>query len=474
MPKYKTIQEASKAAISLDIKSKTQYQKVYKRDKLLPSTPSRTYKEDWVSFDKFLGKKTKDFYPTMEEASKAAISLDINNQKEYQKNYKKDTRLPSTPAQFYKEDWVNFVEFLGRETKNFYPTIKEASKAAITLGFNRTADYLKNYKQDARLPASPNEVYKEYWAAFGAWCGFLGNETKDFYSTIHEASNVVVALGITSKKEYLIGYRQDARLPASPNKVYREYWEDFGSWRGFLGKEKKDYYLTIEEASKAAISLGINSSGEYLLAHKKDQRLPAHPKTVYKDSWLVFDTWYGFLGNDKKIFYSTIQEASKAAIALGINSCKEYEVSYRKDERLPAYPNSVYKSDWADFGFWYGFLEKEKKEYYPTIEEASKAVIALDIRSRAEYLTGYTKDERLPSNPNQFYKEDWVEFDTWYGFLGNEKKYFYSTVEEASRAAISLQIRSETEYQIAYKQDTLLPANPNTFYKVGWEEFGGL
>jgi len=302
-----------------------------------------------------------------------------------------------------------------------YKTIQEASKAAIALGLKSKLEYNAGYKQDSRLPAGPNEVFSDDWANFGLWYGFLGNEKKDFYPTIQEASKAAIFLGLNSYNNYNSGYKKDVRLPANPNVFYRDDWADFGQWYGFLGNEKKDLYPTIQEASKAAIALGLNSSHKYSAGYKQDVRLPACPDQAYCDDWTGFGGWYGFLDYERKDFYVTIKEASDAAIALGLNSIEEYNAGYKQDTRLPAGPNAHYSNDWADFGLWYGFLGNEKKDFYPTIEEASKAAIELGLNSRKSYQAGYKQDVQLTAAPELFYSSDWADFGRWYGFLGTEK-----------------------------------------------------
>uniref|UniRef100_UPI0015F3846D integrase repeat-containing protein n=1 Tax=Vibrio sp. B1FIG11 TaxID=2751177 RepID=UPI0015F3846D len=62
-----------------------------------------------------------------------------------------------------------------------------------------------------------------------------------------------------------------------------------------------------------------------------------------------------------KKFYATINQASKAAIGLGIQSKQEYQQRYKEDERLPSSPNKAYANDWVD---WFSFLDKEKRPWY--------------------------------------------------------------------------------------------------------------
>ncbi len=415
-------------------------------------------------------------YKTIQEASKAAIALGFNSRKEYRTGYKQDALLPGRPERVYSDDWADFgglYVFLGNKRKEFYPTIQEASKAAIALGFNSRKEYRSGFKQDARLPASPERVYSDDWAEFGTWYCFLGNERKDFYPTIQEASKAAIALGFNSTEKYRSGFKQDARLPASPERVYSDDWAEFGTWYCFLGNERKDFYPTIQEASRAAIALGFHYIEEYRAGYKQDARLPAHPERVYSDDWAKFGTWYVFLKNVKKDFYPTVQEASKVVIFLGFNSRKEYRAGFQQDTRLPANPNHMYSDDWAGFGFWYGFLGNERKDFYPTVQEASKAAITLGLKSITKYLAGYKQDARLPSSPSHMYREDWADFGGIYGFLGNEKKDFYPTIQQASKAAISLGINSRREYKTGYKQDVRLPSCPKDLYNDDWDGFGG-
>ncbi len=90
-------------------------------------------------------------------------------------------------------------------------------------------------------------------------------------------------------------------------------------------------YKTIQEAIKAAISLGLNTIRKYKAGYKQDKRLPANPEQHYKDDWDGFGEWDGFLGIERKAFYPTINEASKVSVAIGINSYKEYKDSYERD-----------------------------------------------------------------------------------------------------------------------------------------------
>ncbi|WP_065204330.1 gamma-mobile-trio integrase GmtZ, partial [Shewanella woodyi] len=289
-------------------------------------------------------------------------------------------------------------------------------------------EYQQRYKEDPRLPSNPNVIFRDDWQTFGTWCGYLADDVPDYSPTLKETARAANQLGIKSQSEYQQRYKEDPRLPSTPRVNYRDDWQTFGTWYGFLGNDVPDYYPTIKEASKAAIQLGIKSQPEYQQRYKEDPRLPSNPNVIFRDDWQTFGTWYGFLGNDVPDYYPTIKEASKAAIQLGIKSQSEYQQRYKEDPRLPSTPRVNYRDDWQTFGTWYGFLGNDVPDNYPTIKEASKAAIQLGIKSQPEYQQRYKEDPRLPSKPSGFYRDDWQTFGTWYGFLRQSKAYTYADI----------------------------------------------
>ncbi|WP_425666229.1 gamma-mobile-trio integrase GmtZ [Vibrio tubiashii] len=453
---YKTINHASKATIGLGIQSQSEYNQRYKEDERLPSSPSQFYASDWVDWFSFLDKEKRPWYPTYAEASDAAIGLGIQSQSEYNQRYKEDERLPSSPSQFYAADWVDWFSFLDKEKRPWHPTYAEASDAAIGLGIQSQSEYNQRYKEDERLPSTPNQFYAADWVD---WFSFLDKEKRSLYQTYAEASDAAIGLGIQSQSEYNQRYKEDERLPSSPNQFYAADWVD---WFSFLDKEKRPWHPTYAEASDAAIGLGIQSQSEYNQRYKEDERLPSSPSQFYAADWV---DWFSFLDKEKRSLYPTYAEASDAAIGLGIQSQSEYQQRYKEDERLPSTPNQFYAADWVD---WFSFLDKEKRSLYQTYAEASDAAIGLGIQSQSEYNQRYKEDERLPSHPSQFYAADWVD---WFSFLDKEKQPWHPTYAEASDAAIGLGIQSQSEYNQRYKEDERLPSTPNQFYAADWVDW---
>ncbi|PTU79707.1 integrase, partial [Pseudomonas indoloxydans] len=114
----------------------------------------------------------KNFY-TYAEAQVAAQALGIKKHSDYKKRYREDLRLPSNPSQFYVDaGWIDWYDFLGNERPDFYTTYAEAQAAARALGVKRQPEYTKRYREDPRLPSSPDEFYAD--AGWIDWYDFLG------------------------------------------------------------------------------------------------------------------------------------------------------------------------------------------------------------------------------------------------------------------------------------------------------------
>ncbi len=234
-----------------------------------------------------------------------------------------------------------------------------------------------------------------------------------------------------------------------------------------LERNKQARYATWQEASKAAIALGIKTKGQYEKEYKKDPKLLAKPQDSYSD----FPGFPEFLGNGKKRLtmrkaknlYPTWQEAGKAARALGITGWEGeggYESLYKKDPRLPSSPRKFYE----DFPGIIKFLTID--EIYSTLQEAADATYKLGIQGRNDYKKNYLKDPKLPRFPARYYSD----FISWDAFI---KGRYYLLWQDAASAAKKLGITTQDEY---YKKSTLdpkLPPSPGPYYKgfPGWKKF---
>ncbi len=225
------------------------------------------------------------YYSTWQEASVVAMGLGIKGVMDYKMNYRKDPRLPGNPHEYY-EDFPGFPIFLESKNPKYakkYSTWQEASEKAVNLEFVDKRSYRKDCKLDSRLPKNPDRYYKD----FPGWLLFLQTDT---YKTCNEAAIAARKLGIRSCIQYSREklYKQDPKLPAAPDQIYT----DFPGWEKFLGTDERDFYKTWQEASIAAIQLGIKNGREYSKTYGQDPFLPFHPSIQYKD----FPGWSKFLG----------------------------------------------------------------------------------------------------------------------------------------------------------------------------------
>lgn len=244
----------------------------------------------------------------------------------------------------FKEETISLTRLLEKVIRQEpYKTWEEAARSARKLGVRSSAQYLRRYKKDPRLPSEPNVLY----AGFPGWEKFLETE-RNYYLTWQEASRVAIALGIRSKLNYHKQYRRDVRLPSHPTRQYG----DFPGWIVFL--KLKDYYPTWQEASGAAQKAGMGSIKAYFkggYGHSIDPKLPPRPDQYYPD----YPGGVTFLGGQEKIFYSTWEKASKAAQKLGFKGKNEYIARYKVDDKLPSNPDTFY----SDFPGWIEFLGKD-------------------------------------------------------------------------------------------------------------------
>lgn len=308
----------------------------------------------------------------------------------------------------------------------------------------------------------------------------MGRKNFEFYPAWEDASSAVQQLGITNRKIYNARYKEDPRLPADPQIIYANNWKPNGGLKGFLGTNNlpSKFYLTWQEASIAAITLGISTGVEYAKRYREDSRLPANPRQKYAKIWNENSGWYGFLGKKYPSDpYLTWREASAAAQALNITSSTAYQKHYRVDPRLPSLPNKVYASVWVKNDRWYGFLNKSRKlsNFYSSWEEASAATQSLGISGKEDYAKRYKEDPLLPAVPEKVYAKAWYVNGRWYGFVGKAKPlHCYSKWEEASAAARKLGIVNQQTYKDLHKNDPRLPSNPSTAYADVWLKNEGL
>ncbi len=306
----------------------------------------------------------------------------------------------------FKEKIVPILNLLERVHPSFYPTWKEAAEAACELGVGSKDEYAKLYLKDPRLPSSPRYTYR---TDFPGWEIFLGKRTAERYETWQEASKAAIALGIKTPAEYKERYTEDTKLPADPPS-----YKEWPRWPVFLGGELRDLYPDWEQVAKVCKHHKVQSVAEYWDLCDKDKRLPRRPHDVYED----FPGFAKMLGTKRIVEdpYPTWQEASRAAKELGIKSSFDYTKKYKKNTQLYAAPADRY----PDFPGWATFLGIPEREVvqdpYPTWQEAGRAAKTLGIQSGTEYHQRRREDPRLPGVVHRY-----KGFPGWNKFLGKSR-----------------------------------------------------
>lgn len=282
---------------------------------------------------------------------------------------------------------------------------------------------------------------------------------KSKYPTIAQAKASVRKLGINNSSAYRLRWQEDPKLPANP---YLNYADDWVSWYDFCGSAKPvEKYLTLSEARVAVTHLGISTIAHYNTDHQKDPRLPADLRF-----YLEYTNWLDFIGNNRcKNFYQSVGDASKAALARGIDSYAKYVrlKRYKEDPKLPANPGTVYP-DWEGWKHFFG--TNNSIPVYETYDLASAAAVSLGIRYGSEYLARREEDSQLPIHPQTRYKDQWKG---WVKFLHSGKtKEVYETFEEARSVARRMECTSRKDYFLKYKDDWRLRRDPTSVYADQW------
>ena len=218
------------------IKSSQEYKNYYKGSGL-PSSPERTYKENWIDWESFLGKGKKIQRFSYEEAQRLVQEHRIKSMSQY-KSFSKEFGLPSAPYEKYRDKWVDWDTFWGKQKKTNY-TYEEAQKLVQAQGIKSAEEYRACYNT-LGLPSNPNRKYKD--SGWVDWDTFLGKQEIQ-YPSYEEAQKIVKERGINGVPEYKAHY-MELGLPSHP---FRQYKEDgCNSWNEFFGKPKRVFHKKRE------------------------------------------------------------------------------------------------------------------------------------------------------------------------------------------------------------------------------------
>lgn len=192
----------------------------------------------------------KENWASYEEASKWGQQNKIKGAREwYRLGEKRPFNMPASPETTYKEQWVNWPEFLknGQRSLGSLVSYEEASLWAKNNGIKTGVQWVAFKDKPNNIPSYPRDVYIEQWVG---WADFLGVEpyrgTKPMKKitrkrVIDRKFNFVSYLecqkwakdnNVTTSKQWKkIAHIRPKNIPSDPPKTYKSEWV---SWSEFF------------------------------------------------------------------------------------------------------------------------------------------------------------------------------------------------------------------------------------------------
>jgi len=320
----------------------------------------------------------KKKFRSFTDARKFVYSLKLKNEKDW-KNYcksgNKPDDIPSTPSRTFKKDWVSLGDWLGTgyvaNQNRIYQGFVDARKHSHQLKLNYFKDW-KNYCKSGNkphdIPANPNIVYKKEWISWGDWLGTgnIGNQNKKFVS-FTDARKFVRKLKISSQTEWVNKYCKSGNkpdnIPANAHHIYKKEWVSWGDFLGTKNIAPSDrQFRSFKDARKFVQKLKLKNREdwkEFVKSNEFPLDIPKDPTKSYKKEWV---SWGDFLGtgsvqNQQKKFWS-FEKAKKYVHQLGLKNTQDwrrYCKSTKKPEQIPAIAEIYYKNKgWKSMGDWLG------------------------------------------------------------------------------------------------------------------------
>jgi len=214
-------------------------------------------------------------------------------------------------------------------------------------------------------------------------------------------------------------------LPIAPHRVFGDF-----SWGDYLNNVwlNKNRFFSYNDAKKwLKENMNLKSSIEYRKA-KLPYFIPSKPYLIYENEWISWDVFLDFkpFTRKKDNVYYTYEEAKKW---IKDNFDKLSSIDYRKmtkNDELPLFmpkkPERYYEKDGFN-GYDFFISKKKERTYYYPYDECKKIVINIikenNIKTSRDWKkwakTKSSEYSKIPSNPNQFFKDEWLGWDDWLG-----------------------------------------------------------
>ena len=439
-PPMEVVMAAAKKA---GIKGLLEYKK-WARKRGFPTDPKGTYKDKWVDWAHFLG---KEGFPPMEVVMAAAKKAGIRSSGEYWK-WAKRRGFPSNPHKIYESTWVNWAHFLGKEG---FPPMEVVMAAVKKAGIRGLAEY-KKWAKKRGFPSHPERNYKDTWAGVDHFLSKIGGvQRKKVFPPIEEVMAEIQRAGIKGKTEYQ-KLAKKCGFPSRPERFYKDTWVNWDHLFGRIGDTRiRKKFPPMEFVMAEAKKAGIKGSKEYQKWAKKCG-FPFAPYNTYKDTWV---NWWHFLGTE----FPPMGEVMEALQRAGVKNWAAYK-KIAKKRGWPTHPEDAYKNTWVGANHFFGKICGNRNKDFPPMEEVMEAVQRAGIKGSMEYQK-VAKKRGWPTEPWRIYKDKWVNWDHLFGKKG------FPPMVEVMEALQRAGVKNWVAYMKMAKKRGW-PTYPKGVYKNKW------
>lgn len=218
----------------------------------IPVCPNVAYPNEFKSAQDWLGYnehwKRRKFLPFV-KARMVVRGLRLGSNKEWKEYHKANAikNIPICPDQTYVDEWVSWMDFLGKEYLSFEEARAFIHNLSLS-GQDAWRAYCRSGNKPKNIPTDPVQVYKSNWKSWGDWFGNgnIHNRELTFLSFV-EARTIAQSLGIksgTEWNEWSKNKKLPKGLPSNPNSIYRDKgWISWGDWLGTnsVASQKKEF-----------------------------------------------------------------------------------------------------------------------------------------------------------------------------------------------------------------------------------------
>ena len=316
---YKSYEESKKYIKFKKIKTKEDFYKIIKTKKIpkdIPLTPPYFFKKEWKGWGDFLDTgriaNQKRVYSSYEDAKRIVLSLKLKSVEDWKiftksKNFPDD--LPKYPNTTYKDEWIDWGDFLGTRSRK-YRSYDEAKKFAQRLkltGFNEWRKYCREGKLPNDMPKTPHYAYKDKWKNWGEFLGtgIIAHQNKVFRS-YKKTKKYAQSLKLKSRNDWVLHTKSKnfpKNIPANVSQKFKKEWEGWGVFLGtgfvatFLRK-----YKSYEDSKKYIKFKKIKNEREWIIFTKSKK----FPNDIPSNVWQYYSRrnkwkgWPDFLGKKSK------------------------------------------------------------------------------------------------------------------------------------------------------------------------------